>query len=71
MGKRTTPDRRELPIAELQKLDRLSVDEITQVYPVSRAWVYQRIRSGELPAQTYGRRRIVRREDFENLGRGE
>ena len=71
MSRKRTPERRDLTIADLAKLDDLSVREIARLYPVSAGFVYGAIREGRLAARRFGRRVIVRRQDFEDLGQGE
>ena len=48
--------------------DQLTVNELVAEFPVSRQWVYARIRDGELEARKYGRRVVVSREAFQALG---
>ena len=46
-------------------LDLLSMLEVCQEIGMSKSWVYQRIRSGEIPSVTLGHNIKVRREDLE------
>ena len=46
-------------------LDLLSIPEVCQELGMSKSWVYQRIRSGEIPSVTLGHNIKVRREALE------
>ena len=46
-------------------LDLLSIPEVCQELGMSKGWVYQRIRSGEIPSVTLGHNIKVRREAIE------
>ena len=46
-------------------LDLLSIPEVCQEIGMSKSWVYQRIRSGEIPSVTLGHNIKVRREALE------
>src|SRR5215216_1495982 len=46
-------------------LDLLSIPEVCQELGMSKNWVYQRIRSGEIPSVTLGHNIKVRREALE------
>ena len=46
-------------------LDLLSIPEVSQELGMSKSWVYQRIRSGEIPSVTLGHNIKVRREALE------
>jgi len=64
-------ERREQPQerkAQQQKeggFDLLSMTEVSQELGMGKSWVYQRIRSGEIPSVKLGRNIKVRREDLE------
>ena len=46
-------------------LDLLSIPEVCQEIGMSKSWLYQRIRSGEIPSVTLGHNIKVRREALE------
>jgi excisionase family DNA binding protein len=46
-------------------LDLLSIPELCQELGMGKSWVYQRIRSGEIPSVKLGRNIKVRRQDLE------
>jgi len=46
-------------------LDLLSIPEVCQDLGMSKSWVYQRLRSGEIPSVTLGHKIKVRREALE------
>ena len=46
-------------------LDLLSIPEVCQELGMGKSWVYQRIRSGEIPSVKLGRNIKVRRQDLE------
>src|SRR5215204_5201055 len=48
-----------------KRLDLLSIPEVCQELGMSKSWVYQRIRSGEIPSVTLGHNIKVRREALE------
>ena len=45
--------------------DLLSIFQVCQELQMGKSWVYQRIRSGEIPSVRLGRNIKVRREDLE------
>ena len=49
-----------------KELDLLSIPEVCQEIGMSKRWVYQRIRSGEIPSVKLGHNIKVRREDLES-----
>jgi len=65
------PERRpERPQAKEQGVgagspDLLSIFQVCQELQMGKSWVYQRIRSGEIPSVRLGRNIKVRREDLE------
>ena len=48
-----------------QSLQLLSVQEVSEVLGIGRSWVYQQIRSGEMPSVHLGGSVKVKREDLE------
>ena len=52
-------------------LDLLSIPEVCQELGMSKGWVYQRIRSGEIPSVTLGHNIKVRREALEEYLRSQ
>ncbi len=46
-------------------LDLLSIPEVCQELGMGKSWVYQRLRSGEIPSLKLGKIIKVRREDLE------
>ena len=46
-------------------LDLLSIPEVCQELGMGKSWVYQRLRSGEIPSLKLGKNIKVRREDLE------
>src|SRR5215212_4402184 len=48
-----------------QGLDLLSISQLCQELGMGKSWVYQRIRSGEIPSVKLGGTIKVRREDLE------
>src|SRR5919202_637342 len=56
-----TPDRPQTP----RGLDLLSIPEVCQELGMGKSWVYQRIRSGEIPSVKLGHNIKVRRKALE------
>jgi len=48
-----------------QSLQLLSVQEVSELLGLGRSWVYQKIRSGEMPSVHLGGTVKVKREDLE------
>ena len=48
-----------------QGLDLLSIPQLCQELGMGKSWVYQRIRSGEIPSVKLGKNIKVRRQDLE------
>jgi len=47
--------------------DVLTVDELTEILPMSRDVIWKRIRNGQIPAFRMGRRLYVRMSDLEKV----
>ena len=57
------------PSSPPSRRDGLLVDELCDEEPVSVEWVYRAIRQGHLKCRRYGRRIVVSRREFIQLGR--
>jgi excisionase family DNA binding protein len=53
------------PLVQQPAQDLLSINDISQELGMGKSWVYQRIRSGEIPSVKLGRNIKVKREDLE------
>ena len=66
-GEQQAPDRSRQQQQQQQEggLDLLSISEVCQELGMGKSWVYQSLRSGEIPSLKLGKIIKVRREDLE------
>jgi Helix-turn-helix domain len=51
-------------LRHLEPGDLLTISEVLEVVPVSRSWLHERIRRGDLPALRMAAKIVVHREDL-------